>query len=228
MYDECMTNVCIVRYLHPGTTMFGGLSPASRVRYDKVMIAHLAGTITSIGRDSIILTVGGVGYRIFLAPDTVRTVRNTKENQSVALFTHLAVRENALDLFGFLTYDELEFFEMLIAISGIGPKSALGILSMADVFTLRSAISAGDSTYLTKVSGIGKKSAQKIILELQEKMETSEGVGHGGRSGDADTLEALTSLGYSTNEARNAIKQVPSEVVEASERLKEALKLLGK
>lgn len=198
------------------------------MRYDEVMIAHLSGTITSIRQDSVILTVGGVGYRIFLSPETIEVVRDVEENHTVSLFTHLAVRENALDLFGFLLSEELELFEMLIAISGIGPKSALGILSVAAVETLRGAISAGDSTYLTKVSGIGRKSAQKIILELQEKMGSLGEAEHEGRSADVDTLEALKSLGYSTNEARDAIKQVPKEIVGANERLKEALRLLGK
>ena len=179
-------------------------------------------------RDSIVLDVGGIGYRVFLSSETIEAVRSTEEGHTISLFTHLSVRENALDLFGFLTHEELEFFEMLIAISGIGPKSALSILSLADVSTLRGAISAGDSTYLTKVSGIGRKSAQKIILELQEKMGDVGSTEHGGRSGDADTLEALKSLGYSTNEARDAIREIPGDIEDPSGRLKEALKLLGK
>jgi holliday junction DNA helicase RuvA len=198
------------------------------MRYDEVMIAHLRGTITAIHRDSIVLDVGGVGYRLHLAKDVLATMHKAQKEQKISLFTHLAVRENALDLFGFLTEEELEFFEMLISISGIGPKSALAILNIADIATLKAAISAGDSTYLTKVSGIGKKSAQKIILELQEEIGVLDGNAHEAISGDADTFEALKSLGYSTNEARDAIKQVSKDILGPNNRLKEALKLLGK
>lgn len=190
------------------------------------MIAQLTGIITQRGGSSIILDVAGVGYRIFVSPDTLEQLHTKKD--SVCLFTHLSVRENALDLYGFLKQEELYFFEMLISISGIGPKSALAILSIADVPTLKQAISSGDSSYLTKVSGIGTKIAKKIVLELNDKIEVLEDLGGAARREDIDTLEALKSLGYSTGEAREALKQVPRDVSGTSERLKEALKLLGK
>ena len=131
------------------------------------MIAQLTGIVAHRDKSSIILDVKGVGYRIFVSSGTLEQLHRQKEG-SVSFFTHLSVRENALDLYGFLEQEELHFFEMLISISGIGPKSALGILSIADVETLKQAISSGDSSYLTKVSGIGTKIAKKIVLELND------------------------------------------------------------
>ena len=191
------------------------------------MIAQLTGIVAHRDKSSIILDVKGVGYRMFVSPGTLEQLHRQKEG-SVSLFTHLSVRENALDLYGFLEQEELHFFEMLISISGIGPKSALGILSIADVETLKQAISSGDSSYLTKVSGIGTKIAKKIVLELNDKIEVLEDTGGAARREDIDTFEALKSLGYSTGEAREALKQVPRGVSGTRNRLKEALKLLGK
>ena len=191
------------------------------------MIAQLTGIVTRKDKNSVILDVVGVGYRVFVSPDTLEQLRVQKEN-SVSLFTHLSVRENALDLYGFLDQEELYFFEMLISISGIGPKSALAILSVADVFTLKRAIQSGDSSYLTKVSGIGTKNAQKIVLELNNKIGVFEEGEDSALREDIDAFEALKSLGYSTGEAREALKQVPRDVSGTRDRLKEALKLLGK
>jgi len=189
------------------------------------MIAQLKGTVLSCDGGAAILDVSGVGYKIFISPETAEKVRGQTNS---TFFTHLAVRENALDLYGFLEHEELHFFEMLISISGIGPKSALAILSVANVETLKQAIQSGDSSYLTKVSGIGTKNAQKIVLELNNKIGVfEEGVESALRE-DMDALEALKSLGYSTGEAREALKQIPRSVSGTRDRLKEALKLLGK
>lgn len=190
------------------------------------MIATLTGTITHHFPGSIILDAHGVGYRVYATADTLQKLK--KQTDTVTLFTFLAVRENAQDLYGFLTDEELSFFEMLVSISGIGPKSGLAILSVADVATLRSAISHGDSSYLTKVSGIGKKNAEKIILELSDKLGALEGEGGTRPQEEADTFEALRALGYGAKEVRDALKAVPSDITDTRERLKEALKVLGK
>ena len=147
----------------------------------------------------------------------------------ISLKTHLAVRETSLDLYGFLNADELEFFEMLISISGIGPKSGLAILSVTDVSTLKTAVSSGDSSYLTKVSGIGRKSAGKIIIELQDKLGTIDNKSDSDQMRDEmETLEALQALGYSIREAREAMKKISKTATNSSERIKEALKILSK
>lgn len=186
------------------------------------MIIQLTGTVGLKDPEYIVLDVGGVGYKVFVTPETLA---QTPEKKKVTLWTHLAVRETAMDLYGFLTQKDLLFFELLIGISGVGPKSALSILSLADVETLTNAVSEGDTSYLTKVSGIGAKSAKKIVLELQDKVGKS--VGTEAMKEDADTLDALISMGYSTSEARDALKQVPKDITGASKRLKHALKLLG-
>lgn len=192
------------------------------------MISHLKGRVLMRGDKFVALDVNGIGYKIFVMPSALKEARKSPDDFS--LWTHLHVRENALELYGFLQYAELEFFEMLIQISGIGPKSGLGVLSVAPLDTLKRAISAGDTSYLTKVSGIGRKIAEKIVLELREKMG---GLGLG-VVGDAmlkeegDVLEALQSLGYSLGEAREALKQVPPGIKGANEKIKEALKKMGK
>jgi Holliday junction DNA helicase RuvA len=192
------------------------------------MIGHLTGKIIHSDLKFVILDVAGVGYK-------VNTNRPAAEIASALLasdadvasfWTYLAVRENALDLYGFQTREELEFFELLISVSGIGPKSASNILSLASLSNLRQAISTGDTSHLTKVSGIGKKVAEKIVLELKDKMDDfgeSEG---GALSGEIDALEALKSLGYSERDAREALKKV-TDVSGAGEKVRKALKLLS-
>ena len=124
-----------------------------------------------------------------------------------------------------MSYSELELFEILIGISGIGPKSALGVLAIAPVDTLRKAIASGDTSYLTRVSGIGKKMAEKIVLELKEKL-AGKGVTVEAPElkEEADALEALISLGYSQREAREALSSVPQEIISVEKRVREALK----
>jgi len=190
------------------------------------MISKLEGNIVFKGDRFVILDVSGVGYKVNVPLDILRKLSN---DSPASFWTYLAVREDALDLYGFFDQAELELFEMLIGISGVGPRSALGVMNVADVDTLKTAIASGDVAYLTKVSGIGRKSAEKIILELRDKMGIFEGGAEGtGLREESDAVDALKSLGYSPREAREALKQVPQDVKGASNRIKEALKLLGK
>ena len=184
------------------------------------MIGHLEGDIRAVRPTFCILSAGGVGYKVFCTKETLATLR---QDGRASLWTHLAVRESILDLYGFTSEEELRFFDLLLMVSGIGPKSALAILDIAAVETLRSAIAGGNAGYLTKVSGIGKKTAEKIVLELRDKV----GVGGEGTTaslkGDEEALEALKSLGYSGSEARDTLRKVPSEFSNANDRLREAL-----
>lgn len=190
------------------------------------MIARIEGKIRMKGDKFLIIDTNGVSYRIFASPSTLK--KAPKKEEVFSLWTHLHVREDALELYGFTEYAELEFFEMLIQISGIGPKSGLGILGVAPLDTLKKAISSGETSYLTKVSGIGRKTAEKIVLELRDKMgEMTEGAGTIFKE-DQDVLGALQSLGYSKYESREALKQVPETIKGTSNRIKEALKILGK
>ena len=189
------------------------------------MIGHLKGTLIHQDLKSIILDVSGVGYKIH----TNTAVLNNKTGEVLEFWTYLAVRENALDLYGFEKKEELDFFELLLTVSGIGPKSALGILSVATIETLKKAIATGDTSYLNKVSGIGKKTAEKIVIELRDKLHAHKGEGESSNllRGESDVVEALKTLGYSQNEARDALKKVPNNIEGTNARIKEALKILG-
>ena len=188
------------------------------------MIGYLTGTIRAVRDNHCILLVGGVGYKVFT---TKETLARLAPDAQADFWTHLAVREDILDLYGFRAEEELESFHLLLTVSGIGPKSALGILDIASSETLRSAIASGNAAYLTNVSGIGKKTAEKIVLELKDKVSKGSNAGPAMPKGDIEALEAMRALGYSADEARQALRNVPSDVEGSSERLREALRLLG-
>ncbi len=186
------------------------------------MIGSIKGKITFKTEKFVIVEAGGVGYKVSVSPDTLSKLGN-----EVTLWIHTHVREDSLDLYGFLEHSELEFFEMLIGVSGIGPKGALAILGITSVDTLKRAIQTGDTMYLTKLSGIGKKTAEKIVIELRDKMGSEIEQSGTSLQGELDSLEALKSLGYSQNEAREALKKVPPDLG-TNAKIKEALKILGK
>jgi len=145
----------------------------------------------------------------------------------VTLWTHLAVRENAMDLYGFLSPKELDFFEMMIGISGIGPKKAMSIISAASFQTIRRAVGAGDSSFLQKIPGVGRKNAEKIIMELSDKLSREEEDGAVVKE-EIDAHEALKALGYSFREAKEALALVGKDVQGTNERIRAALKALGR
>ncbi len=184
------------------------------------MIGYLRGKVVHQDLKSVILDVSGVGYKLF----TTMASLDASKNDDQVFWTYLAVRENAMDLYGFTTKEELGFFELLITVSGIGPKSALSILSVASISNLRNAIVSGDTSHLVKVSGVGKKNAEKIVLELKDKL-TSSGEEFS-VSGDVDVIEALKSLGYGEREAREALKKVTGES-STGEKIKKVLKILS-
>ncbi len=192
------------------------------------MISRLTGEIVHFDLKYIILNVNGVGYKVATTVDIISKLN--KDEKTVTVWTYLAVRENALDLYGFLSLSELSFFELLITISGIGPKTALGILNSASVHSLETAIQTGDTSHLTKVSGIGKKVAEKIVMELKDKVDKIEHTpeSKSAMRNDSDALEALKSLGYNQNEARDALKEVAKTFTKTNDKIKEALKILGK
>lgn len=186
------------------------------------MIGSIRGKIVLKTEKFLIVETGGVGYKIGVTADTISKAGKT--DSEVFLWIHTIVREDAFDLYGFLNREELEFFEMLINVSGIGPKGALSILGIASIETLRKAISTGDTAYLTKISGIGRKTAEKIVIELREKIgEEKSGTS---LQGELDAMEALKSLGYSQNEARDALKKVKTDT-DTNTKIREALKILG-
>ena len=186
------------------------------------MIGSIKGKIILKTEKYLIVETGGVGYKVSVSPDTLSKAKKTDDE--IFLWIHTHVREDALDLYGFLDRHELEFFEMLINVSGIGPKGALSILGITSIETLRKAISIGDTSYLTKISGIGRKTAEKIVIELRDKVgKELEG---SSLQVELDALEALKSLGYSGVEAREALKKVSPDT-NTNTKIREALKILG-
>ncbi len=190
------------------------------------MIGKLEGRFGGTHPDgAAILMVGGVGYAVYVPIGTLLSMQTNPEN---ALFIHTSVREDAIDLYGFLVHEDLTFFKQLIGVSGIGPKSALGILNIADTKTLKRSIAAGDNSMLTKVFGIGKKSAERIVVELRDKFaeESSKRGESVGIGEDGEVMEALLALGYSATEGRKALKEIQG-VTGSRERIAAALKYLG-
>jgi len=183
---------------------------------------RIEGSIVLKTDSYVVLDTKGVGYKVFLSQQTMAQIYG----DTAALWTHMAVRENSMDLFGFITEGELYFFEMLIGVSGVGPRSALMITSVASIETLKKAIGSGDISHLTQVSGIGKRTAEKIVVELKDKLSAlGFSDADGQLQGESDALEALVSLGYSRQEARNSLRHI-DENLDTNSKIKEALKYL--
>jgi holliday junction DNA helicase RuvA len=189
------------------------------------MISHLKGTLLEREIGSVILDVGGVGYRVNVSNATFALLPS-ETGSTIELYIHMAVRENSIELYGFADKDEMGLFELLIGVSGIGPKSGLAILSLANAGTLKTAIAKNDVSYLTKVSGIGKKTAEKIVLELKDRIGSHAAMGPELKE-DADVVEVLMSLGYPREEARDVVKRLPEDASGTSSRVREALRLLS-
>lgn len=187
------------------------------------MIAYLQGKVFSKEEKNLIILVGGIGYKVFVQTSLIE---KSKLDQEVEIWTHEHVREDARDLYGFETRDERDFFGLLISISGVGPKSAINILNVASIESLKKAVSSADTSHLTKVSGIGKKIAEKIVLELKGKFNNEEE--SVSLKSEVEAVEALKSLGYSQKESRDALKAIPETLTTAEDRIKAALKILGK
>lgn len=191
------------------------------------MIAFIQGEIVRKAEKEVILQSGPVAWRLFVSRETLRLL--PAEGKSVKLWTSFYIRsqDGTTELFGFLSEAEREFFELLNSVAGVGPKSALAVMGLASIEKLQSAIASGDAELLTKVSGIGRKTAERIIVELRSKMR-STAYGWQMLSTDADAAETLVKLGYSREEVRKALDKVPAEIAGIEDRLRAALKNLGR
>ncbi|NTU67121.1 MAG: Holliday junction branch migration protein RuvA [Candidatus Moranbacteria bacterium] len=189
------------------------------------MIAKLKGKIEYMKDGFAVVDVNGVGYKVHLTAYAFGRIAGAG---SVDLFIHTHVKEDAIDLYGFITMEELEMFELLISISGVGPKSGLGILTVATPVTIKTAILNEDSSILTKVSGVGKKTAERVILELKNKVGAISAGDQAEAVIDSDAIEALVTMGYSVSDARDALKLVPADIKEVGQRITLALRNLGK
>lgn len=190
------------------------------------MIASLDGVVTQVSGTDAVIEVGGVGYRVYLGPSTLA---GTLTGQRIKLHTHHLVREDVQALYGFKSTEELAFFELITTVSGVGPKVGLAIVSSRPVADLQLAILQGDDAVLTAVSGVGKKLAGRIVLELREKVDAAGSAATSDGGGEAEVVAALEALGYSSREGRDAARAaVASLPPEASleDRVKEALQAL--
>ncbi len=187
------------------------------------MIGSISGKIQYKGTGFMIVETGGVGYKIAVTPPLHF---DSRVGDELSLVIHTYVREDQISLYGFKTLPELEFFEQLLTVSGIGPKSALGIMSISSLEMIKSAIASGDAGLFKKVSGIGTKTAERVIVELREKLK-SQGNATPLASEHTEALEALISLGYKEQQAREALKNIP-EGKSIQDKIKLALKALQK
>lgn len=201
------------------------------------MIAYVKGIIDSITDDTVVVEVGGIGYNIKISGSTARLLPGI--GHEIKMHTYTLVREDAFSLYGFLTRDDLEIFKKCITVNGIGPKGALAILSVMDAGALRIAIISGDSKAIAKAPGIGAKTAERLILDLKDKVSVEEAL-YGGFDGAVssqavsmgepqakEAIEALVALGYSQSEATRAVSSVGNvNEMDAGALLKIALKNL--
>ena len=199
------------------------------------MIASLRGSVDAIFADSLVIEAAGVGYRVFAGPSTLAAAR---QGQPLKLHTHHVIREDSQALYGFRTVEELGFFALLLTVTGVGPKVALAILSARPVADLQLAVMQGDEAVLTAVSGVGKRLAGRIVLELREKvaaagMAASPVPGRGPLAGatESEVVAALQALGYSQSEARDAARAALADSPPAAsleDRVKAALRRLSR
>lgn len=200
------------------------------------MIAYVTGTLVGASEDSIVVETGGIGIQVLVSPNVIGELPAI--GSDIKIFTYTYVREDAFLLYGFLTKKDLDMFKKCITVNGIGPKGALGILSVLDADSLMFAILSGDAKSISKAPGIGAKTAERLILELKGKVKMEdtrigEQVGGSVSNGDSNSLkkdrqeaiEALVSLGYSSQEAIRAVSKIEfSEDMSAEDLLKVALK----
>ena len=194
------------------------------------MFAYLKGIIEEITEDNLVIDVNNVGYNVRISSGTAQLL--PPKGEEIKIYTYTLVREDMFCLYGFLTKDDLEIFRKLITVSGIGPKGGLSILSVMDSDSLRYAIISGDAKAISKAPGIGARSAERIILELRDKIEmpglaagTADSESRASDSVSQETAEALASLGYSASDALRAINRIQgAENMDTEELLRAALK----
>ncbi len=200
------------------------------------MYAYIKGEIADISEDNLVLECNGVGYNIRVPLSVSQRLPGI--GASVKIYTYTSVREDAFNLFGFLSKDDLEIYKKLIAVNGIGPKGALSILSAMSADDLRYAIVSGDAKAIAKAPGVGNKSAERIILELKDKIELKfsvdadsaalgNGVAEMASEAANEAIEALTALGYSPTEALRAVKQLDVQGMDSGAILKSALSIIN-
>ncbi len=192
------------------------------------MIASVQGIVQLKRKDSLVISVNGIGFQVFVSAETVSSAEIGKE---LFLYTSFIFRQDYIALFGFRSEEELEYFDLLIGANGVGPKLALAILSTLNPANIRHAVLSEEADLLSRVSGVGKKTAQKIILHLQGKISDTDGIMTGKvltNSVDFEVVEALTALGYSLIQAQTAVQAIPKETPDTvEEKIRAALRSFG-
>jgi len=189
------------------------------------VIASLRGQLQAVRKDCLVIDVGGVGYQVFVPRSLLDQPGHI--GQPIELHTHLAVRDTEVALYGFCTLEELELFNVLLGVSGIGPRTALSALSVFSPETLRGIVAQGDAGALTRIPGVGRKTAQRLVLDLRDRLGEAAAWIPAGTRTDADVINALTALGYSVAEAQAAVNNLPADTSELDERILAALRYLG-
>lgn len=193
------------------------------------MIGYLKGKIIHARWGQLIVDVAGVGYKVTVDPQIDIAPNAVDISQQIELFIHEHIREDAHDLYGFLSYQDLELFQKLISVSGVGPKVGISIMSAAKTDKIISAIESSDVSFFTSISGIGKKVAAKIILDLKSKISDSEKEAIiSGSETSGDVIDAMASLGYRKSDISRHLTQIPSEVTTTEEKVRWLLKNLKK
>ena len=202
------------------------------------MISYVRGELAAVEPQKAIVDVGGIGYGVYMSQQALSVL--PQPGNEVKLYTYLNVKEDAMQLFGFLTKDDLDIFKLVIGVSGIGPKGGLNILSCMSPDELRFAIMSGDAKAISAAPGIGKKTAEKLILELRDKVDIEDVLEHAAHGGDetlpgtdggesgmqAEAVQALVALGYGSAESMRAVRKTSPDCASVEEILKEALKYL--
>lgn len=188
------------------------------------MFGHITGKVFSLKGARAVIDVHGIGFVVNSIPHFLTKL---KIGQEASFWVHTAVRENSIELYGFENEEELRIFEYLITVSGVGPKSGLAIISVAGVKAIENAVITGDTSSLVKISGVGKKTAEKIVLELNGKFGSIK-LNESSASEDIDVFEALKSLGYRERDIQESMKSVPKNLTGTNEKIKYILNNLGK
>ena len=187
------------------------------------MIGMLKGKVVATTDSSLIVDVSGVGYKVAVPKNL-----HLSSKEEVTVYTHTHVREDLLELYGFGSLEDLKLFELLISVSGVGCKSAIGVFSLGKRGEIIKAIQTADATFFTSVPRLGKKNAQKIIIELKNKLGGTEDLVLSENPADTDTLDALQSFGFTEYEASSALRKIDNDSLTTPEKIKAALKILGR
>ena len=194
------------------------------------MISYIEGIVVATGASYAVISAGGIGYRVTILPKILSILSKSKDNVKLFIHSRMNLREGTHDMYGFTKREDLDLFELLTSVPGLGPKTAMNVLATVEPKHLKQAVVAEDAALLRRVSGLGPKTAQRLIVELQNKLDYLILTDQDATDLDQESqaMEALQALGYNQAQAKDALKAVPKTAATVQERVRLALKLLGK